>query len=409
MWQLKKIAIGVGLIILFELLKMILSFKQSGATYYHFFSNLLSCYQILILLYCIITLFLELILKRFFKNNYKILSVGLFFILVLVCELLFGYLLHHPTSIPKGLYLFKRYYIGYEGNTIQFDKECSEYSNILFYKLKDQKQFVFRSLEFADSFTTNSKGFRDDEASLEKPSIIFLGDSYTLGWGAKQNETFVSVTENITGLKGLNAGMSSYGTARESMVLSTLDTSNLDFIIWQYCYNDAVENKAYSDSGFVLPVKSRKEYNRIADLNEWTTTYFPGKYFLTILNLVVQREEKKSANIPVAEPKHNNNAQEEAERFINILAKSKINWHRTRVIVLELSYRERHSQFITALQNLINQNPAKQIFLKNIFTLDVKTFLRKEDYYLMDVHLRKQGNFKVGEHLAKTIKSLQNK
>src|SRR5262249_53877156 len=43
-------------------------------------------------------------------------------------------------------------------------------------------------------FDTNSKGLRDREFSYEKPPgklrIMMLGDSFTVGWGAKFDETF---------------------------------------------------------------------------------------------------------------------------------------------------------------------------------------------------------------------------
>ena len=410
MWQLKKIAVGVGLIILLELLKKFLQFKQHDAPYFYFFTNLLSCYQLLILLYCIISLALEeLILKRFFKHKYKILGAAFFVALFLVCELVAAYFLFQPKSISKGLRLYQRYYREIDMNVIQFKKESSEYNKKLFYKLKDNTEFVYRNREFSNSFQTNSQGFRDDEASLKQPSIIFLGDSYTLGWGVEENETYGSVVEHLTGLKGLNTGASSYGTARQSMVLSSLDTSNVEFIIWQYCYNDAVENKTYTDSSFNLPIRTENEFNKLVKFYGWNAAYFPGKYFLTILNLSRKNLVKKPVNIAAEKVKLNVMAQKEAEMFMNILAKSNINWNRTKVIVIELNYWERHSEFINALQKLCNENPVKEKLMGNLYPIDIKAILRKEDYYILDVHLTKQGNFKVGEHLAKTIQKLQTK
>ena len=410
MWQLKKIATGVGLIILFELLKTILKSRQPDASYYYFFTNLLSCYQFLILLFCIITLFLEeLMFKRFFRSHYKILSAASFLVLLFVCEILCAYFLSHPKSIPKGLGLFQSYYRQIDMGVIQFQKACSEYNRKLFYKLRSHNEFRYSNREFSNLFYTNSEGFRDDESALQKPSIIFLGDSYTLGWGVEQDQTYESVVEKITGFKALNAGMSSYGTARESMVLSSLDTSSLNFIVWQYCYNDINENKVYSDSNFMLPIRTEKEYDELVDLYEWNSTYFPGKFFLSILNLFKKKVEKKPSDIPVAKTKPEDLAKEEVRMFLDILAKSKINWNRTKVIVIELNYNERQSRFINTLQNLISESLEKEKFMKNLYPVDITSILRNEDYYVLDLHLNKQGNLKVGQHLAKAIQSLQSK
>ena len=410
MWQLKKIAVGVGLIILFAFLKKFLQIKEHDAPYYFFFTNLLTCYQLLILLYCMITLAAEeLILKRFFKHNYKILGAASFVALFAVCELITNYFLSHPESIVKGLRLYQLYYRQYDVNYIQFQKDASEYNKNLFYKLKDNSEFIYCNREFSNSYQTNSQGFRDDEASLKKPSMVFLGDSYTLGWGAEQNESYESVVEHITGLKGLNTGVSSYGTARQSILLSSLDTSNLDFIVWQYCYNDAWENKTYIDSGFNLPIRTEKQYNNLAKLYTWKVTYFPGKYSLTILNLFRQSLIKNPVDYEAEEVKFNAGAQEEAEMFMKILSKSNINWNRTKVIVIELNYKERRPGFIQALQKLCNENQANEKWMKNVSAIELKPILKKEDYYILDLHLNKQGNLKVGERIAKTIQSLQIK
>ena len=38
---------------------------------------------------------------------------------------------------------------------------------------------------------------------------------------------------------------------------------------------------------------------------------------------------------------------------------------------------------------------------------DVKTILDPPDYYTLDIHLTKQGNFKVGNYLANLVTDLQ--
>jgi hypothetical protein len=77
--------------------------------------------------------------------------------------------------------------------------------------------------------------------------------------------------------------------------------------------------------------------------------------------------------------------------------------------VIELNYRERRPGFIQALQKLCNENQANEKWMKNVSAIELKPILKKEDYYILDLHLNKQGNLKVGERIAKTIQSLQTK
>ena len=408
MWQLKKVGLCIGLIILIELVELILKLKEPNAPYFHFFSNLLACYQLLILLFCIFSIITdELIFKRFFRNSYKIFSLALFLGLFIACESICVYLVFHPESISKGLATFRRYYREFDMNLIQFNKNYSEYNDSLFYTLKKEKKFVYTNPEFSNSFITNSQGLRDDETSLEAPSIIFLGDSYTLGWGVEQEDTYVLVVERLTGLKALNTGVSSYGTARESMVLSAIDISDAEFIIWQYCYNDAIENKTYVDNNFRLPVRSQREYDdRVRETN-WNTKYFPGKYSLTMLNLFKQGFARKPRNISAEKSKLDEDARQEAERFLAIVENSKIDWNQTKVIVIELNHKESASKFIPALHNLVERDKKKKQILTNMVVADVKTILDPPDYYTLDIHLTKQGNFKVGNYLANLVTDLQ--
>lgn len=69
---------------------------------------------------------------------------------------------------------------------------------------------------------TNSLGLRNAEVSLDKPNntkrILFVGDSFTMGWGVKETEAYPRVTESILRTKNLafnvetiNAGFTAGG------------------------------------------------------------------------------------------------------------------------------------------------------------------------------------------------------
>ena len=150
---------------------------------------------------------------------------------------------------------FKSYYIHHYRNIVQVERNCSEFDSAFFYRLRTNNQCNFSNIEFSTGITTNRLGLRDDDASLIQPNIICIGDSYTMGWGVQQDETFPARIEKMTGQKVLNAGMSSFGTVRELRQLARLDTSNCRWVVLQYCDNDMEEVKKYIDSNYRLQKK----------------------------------------------------------------------------------------------------------------------------------------------------------
>ena len=91
----------------------------------------------------------------------------------------------------------------------------------------------------------NSQGLRDREYSLVKPvgayRILMLGDSTTLGWGVKAEDTVAKVLERTLGppFEVINAGVGNYGTVQELTYYKTRGRLfHPDFVILQYFIND---------------------------------------------------------------------------------------------------------------------------------------------------------------------------
>jgi hypothetical protein len=72
-----------------------------------------------------------------------------------------------------------------------------------------------RERRVLDQFVVNTIGVRDNQRSLTQPEIVVAGDSYAMGWGVQQDESFPELIERRTGRRVLNAAVSSYGTVRE--------------------------------------------------------------------------------------------------------------------------------------------------------------------------------------------------
>jgi lysophospholipase L1-like esterase len=103
---------------------------------------------------------------------------------------------------------------------------------------------TYRSRVFDATFTTNSRGLRDSERSLETipgvERIVVLGDSFTWGWGVNDHEVFPRILESkLQGTEVINLGVTAYGLAQEFAYLKlegALYRPNT--VILAFCQND---------------------------------------------------------------------------------------------------------------------------------------------------------------------------
>lgn len=181
------------------------------------------------------------------------------------------------NAAPTGLHdAFRRFYIRRDMYMPTLSPDCGRYDSETFYTLKPGScRFVNR--EFDVRYDINSAGLRDDEASLKAPDVILLGDSEAMGWALSNAETLAPRLEEATGLKLLNAGMPSYGTARELIMLRRLDRSRLKALMLQYNTNDYSENVTYNADG-KLNIRSAEEYAEWSRNNEKRRRYTPFRY-----------------------------------------------------------------------------------------------------------------------------------
>lgn len=392
----------LALILICFLLTALLDKFFPGAT--PFIHNLLSLVQLIILLAAICGLLLGTFTTG--KKNYKSL-----FLIVACCiilpELLLTYLLHNPEKIPHRIRSSFRYYYSESGrNIIQLDTQYSIYNSSLFYTLKNSARFTFSDYEFSDSFVTNSSGLRDDENSLVKPEIICLGDSYAMGWGVQQDETFTEILGKQLGYKALNAAVSSYGTARELKNYYRLDTSNVKYLIIQYCKNDFEENKSYTDSNNHLHISPESVYRSATYLHYWNKYWFPGKHLVSFLKLNTRRKlysTNHSARKPTADLS-NTSTKQAALIFTDMLTRSAIDFSKVKVYVVDLDSKELLNNDFIDQVNTITRSPGyKNHFNNNLIMVPVTDLLTESDYYVLDPHLRLSGHRKIAERLYKLI------
>jgi hypothetical protein len=287
---------------------------------------------------------------------------------------------------------------------VQFDPDCAQYDAQLGYTLRPGT-CTFDNAVFSTEISVNSAGLRDDEASLDAPRIIVLGDSQAMGWGVGNGQTFADIIEAETGARTLNAGVSSYATARELLMLSRLDRSDLETIVIQYSDNDAWENRTYLATG-TLEAMSQESYQSLVEDNA-AARYGFGRYLSAFIGVFVE-EVAERTNAPsdggggevtlVPDlPDHG--------VFLEIL--SSWAWDRPppRLLLLEVNTGGRGGGFMQALRSS-PKFAALQSKGLDVITLDTFEILEPEDYLFPDGHLTVGGQRKIGVAVSRALSEL---
>ncbi len=346
--------------------------------------------------------------------NTKAIRSGLFVIalnLVVAIGLLEGLfvlMLHVPRVVaatPRPVRrLIQQVYRHFNRAFVQFDPNCARYDPEVTYTLKPGV-CTFENVEFRDEFRINRLGLRDDEASLDAPEVIVLGDSHAMGWGVEQGETLVRVLARKSGLNVLNAAVSSYGTVREMTLLDRLDTSRMRVLIIQYTDNDQPENRTYRQLGGHLPIMSETQYQTIVRHYASQRAYYPGKYVYRLFMKVFRLEEPEPDQVKMEFV----TPAEEAELFLNTLTHAgRTRLDTVQVIVFEVNEQLRPPRpFIAALDEVRRRegNPA---FVRRLITLDTTRVLTPADFYILDDHMNAHGHQVVGEALFDLIHRSQS-
>jgi lysophospholipase L1-like esterase len=336
-------------------------------------------------------------------------------IIVLLFAVIEGALFYHFKKPALYSYritkILQDVYVASAFPTITVQPGKGIHNDTLFYKLAPDASFQFECAEYNVNYKTNSAGLRDDETSLQKPALIFLGDSFTMGYGVAQDSAYPQRVEQLTGLKTLNAAISSYGTARELTLLQLLDTTNLQYVFMQYCSNDEEENAVYIKNNFHYQPPPKAFYLQMQVAERWQKQYFPLKnaaLFLKYWSNSIQT--KKYASLPSeAYYRPLIIADTAVHNFLHILAQTNWSAKKYKLVVLH------NDPFITGTDPFIDKCRQLQYSdptLKNLAAVDfvnVNSTLVKEDYYHFDNHTNTTGNQKIAASISAYLKTAVQK
>jgi hypothetical protein len=312
------------------------------------------------------------------------------------------YFLYNNYQISKNIPPLKKYISkinGSKSNLIQIDAQCAKYDDSLFYTLRPG-QCNYKNLEFDTSYQINSQGLRDDDKSLDKPEIIVLGDSYAMGWGVEQDETFASLVEKSTGLKTLNTAISSYGTARQYLMLKRQDLSNLKYIIIQYCANDHSENRVFTEAGNKLAITKESQYLKLVTKQEKKLKKRRPFRMSSIVIRELVRDIKKSMGTKNSNPitLEKVSSKEEFDDLSIIINQIQELTNRGVEIILF----EAHIGYDNLDSEIFNYYESNKML--NLKVFDSKEILNKEDYFIIDAHYNSSGHQKIANRITNIIK-----
>lgn len=153
------------------------------------------------------------------------------------------------------------YELGFR-NIWRRNQDCVIHDEVLVYK-PASGTCRFTNPEFDTVLTFNEEGrlTPSDTRDLRGPAIAVVGDSFAMGWGVQDDETFAAVLQRETGRRVYNLAVSSYGTSRELLRLMRSGFfERVDTIIVQYCHNDVGENREFQ---VLSPSETKEKFEGI--------------------------------------------------------------------------------------------------------------------------------------------------
>jgi len=341
----------------------------------------------------------------------------------LLAELASWFYIRHTIAVNTGTDRHEvgvlEKWINYR-DVIQFNRHFASYSPDLGYVLRPGSEGVHSSLEYSNTFRINSFGVRDDESSLNNPKLVFLGDSFTMGWGVDQDQTYADQIGWKLDVKALNAGISSYGTFREMLLFSKMKRDSVKLVVLQYCDNDLEENEARNEPRNQPQHLTPQSFENTAVFNRINETYFPMRYtyffvrekdllkriwtspvqvFGEIGGALSSWLAGRQLNV-VTPPDIKTPAETKphTEYFFKSLAKIR-KFYKGNIVVMHLDGRYTRPEMIRAFEA-----EAKRTGDEHLFFLHTDELLKAQDYYPVDGHIKASGHAKISDAVIKMIR-----
>jgi lysophospholipase L1-like esterase len=245
----------------------------------------------------------------------------------------------------------------------------------------------FTNAEF-DTTLHFEEGGRVRNSMPEKHSengIAVLGDSYAMGWGVKDHETFANVLQDELERPVYNLAVSSYGTVRELLRLQQSGLiDKVDTILIQYAANDLMENAALDQEEKFLQAKAlfQEMFNRERSSSDHSIL----ESIRRAVSFSIEKPIRNLRDSFIKTPKRNQFAPH-YQYLMPVLKRFAPLMDKRRVVVFSVD------------EPGFEDFPAgKDKSMSNVEFVNLR--LDPEDYYLIDSHLNSEGHAKLGRMLA---------
>jgi hypothetical protein len=325
-----------------------------------------------------------------------VLAIQLVIALVLAEGLLLA-MYHHPAAwYPAGLRRFLTTEYFNRRRIVQLDDVHARYDPELVYTLQPGA-FVFSNIEFSTQYVVNSAGVRDNQRSLTRPEIVVAGDSYAMGWGVQQEESFPELIEKRTGRVVLNTAVASYGTVRERRLLDRVDLSRATTLIVQYDANDFAENDEFFKQGNQYKASGRDVWLAAIAQQRRGERYWPFRMVYDALVWIKrgitgwpQGGFEPSSYPPDAA----------ADRFINAMIHASARDLGTmQIIVVDV---EPDPAFLRSL-DAARRSEQYPPYVRNLRVVDLSQKLTRDMRYVLDDHLNAKGHAAIADALVAAL------
>jgi lysophospholipase L1-like esterase len=292
---------------------------------------------------------------------------------------------------PKLLRDFQRdFYTDRGYRTIwQLQKDCIQPDEGLIY-VPRLGGCRFTNVEFDTNlrFEQNGRVRNSMPEAHSEVGIALLGDSYAMGWGVNDRETFANVLQDELNRPVYNLAVSSYGTVRELLRLQRSDlTSHIDTILIQYSANDFGENAALDDEKAFH--HSRTLFQDMFNKKRSSTDQGMFELIRRAFSISIERPIRNVRDMFFTRSRRNQFAPH-YERLMPVLKRFAPLLTDKRVVVFCVD-ESRFEDFPTG----------RDKSLGNVEFADLK--LHAEDYYAIDGHLNAAGHAKIGHLLAAVL------
>ena len=299
-------------------------------------------------------------------------------------------------------------------NVIQFMPGCAQYHDALTYTLRPG-QCTFDQTEFQTTYDINSLGVRDDEDSLVAPVVVVSGDSVAMGWGVEEDEAFPTQVQVLTGLKVLNTGIASYGTAREMALLQYVDRSALRHLVVQYHDNDYGENRVLARTK-KTPLRSPAWYRWQQEYVVSQQIYRPGKYLYETYRREIESwlSRRHRQSLPPEEPantaaKTRSLLSDKVYLFLQALAKAPVGLESVNLLIYLGGFDQ--GQRADFAREIYRQLPTSGLPAQfaGIHVADPSLSFSPKHRFLLDSHPNAAGHEKIARVLAGHILKLERR